>query len=146
MPHLHFPGLSETVLHKQEPPQLQKYMPDPSRFTRFTGSPQPHFDGSFGSRLHVQPSLHWQRSASLPSIFSTCPHFIGEPQVHFPGLVLMVLHLHESPQLQVYKTSVLSLSELAVCFAAHPVRSIVMQKKSTISFMIFIAFPPPLND
>jgi hypothetical protein len=24
MPHLHLPGLSETVLHMQEPPQLQK--------------------------------------------------------------------------------------------------------------------------
>jgi len=65
----------------------EKLMPVPSRLTRLTAVPHRHFVGSLASR-----PPHWQRIASLPSIFSTWPHSRSTPQAHLPGLVESVLH------------------------------------------------------
>ena len=139
MPHLHSPALSETVLQTHEPPQLQKWIPVPANLTRFTWFPQAHLDGSSLLNSHLQPSSHWQRIASSPSILITCPHFSGTPHAHVPGWVLTVLHLHSAPQLQVYKTSCRSLDGVADWAVTYPTVSTDKQIPINRALISFIA-------
>jgi len=132
------PAFSETVLQWQDPPQLQKLIPVPSRLTRLTAVPHRHFVGSLASRPpHLQPSPHWHRIASLPSIFSTWPHLRSTPQAHLPGLVETVLHWHSGPQSQEYKTSCLSSPDEPT---DQPVESNDIQRQNSKVFNICIIF------